>query len=230
MIIKVLNLKYTVGCKRGYDHIQKPNLLLMLNSIIEWDFCEFPKEETGQDENGEPVYEENRKYLGEEPELVPGNVFEVDGQVIAINDEESLALVNTDTGGRGLRRVWDEIIDPELDLVWSGLPEVEVEDWEETKKEDIPDSYETGNLEYKKYKIWKDHFVEGRLEANEDLCVKCEISGEDFLFPVTVYMMNWSFKYNPEDFMDENHAKDTVQQIISWFYSEVPRKEKRGDN
>src|SRR5574344_1451844 len=110
MIIEVLEQKYKVNCNRGIAKIEKPYLLTELNMIIEWDFCTFPKtldpDKLEKDEDGniippketdprelESLLIENKKFLGDDPELKPGDVFLFRGQVIAVNSETMLVLV-----------------------------------------------------------------------------------------------------------------------------------------
>lgn len=67
------------------------------------------------------VYPENREYLGIPPRLKPGNVFEFDGQLIAIDEDPKtkktrLILYNSETGPFALERIWKENILVEYNL------------------------------------------------------------------------------------------------------------------
>lgn len=67
------------------------------------------------------VYPENREYLGNPPSLKPGNVFEFDGQLIAVDKDletgkTRLILYNSETGPLALDRIWKENILVEYNL------------------------------------------------------------------------------------------------------------------
>lgn len=67
------------------------------------------------------VYPENREYLGNPPSLKPGNVFEFDGQLIAVDkdpetNKERLVLYTSETGPLALDRIWKENILVEYNL------------------------------------------------------------------------------------------------------------------
>ena len=237
MVIEVLRQKYKVGCRRCINKIEKKYLLAELNMIIEWKYCSFPKKldesKIEKDEDGnviqpeggfpEDLYIEDREFLGHEPELKPGDCFLFEGQVIAVDEDDRLVLITSETGGLALQRVWEDIIEPEIDMIFNDFPINDVE-WEEWTKDQIPANYEVVTPSYKYYKIWKDHFVSGRFEDNDDLCIKCEIDTDDLIMPTTVYMHKWNVRYDPNDFMDENQAKDIMTQVISWFYQYENRK------
>ena len=113
MVIEVLEQKYKVGCNRGMGYIEKNYLLTQLNTIIEWSFCTFPKHEN---EDGEEV--EDRKFLGEDPELKPGDVFLFEGQIIAIDSEKRMVLIVSETGRKALDRIWTDVIEPEIEMIF----------------------------------------------------------------------------------------------------------------
>lgn len=66
------------------------------------------------------VYPENRDYLGNPPRLKAGNVFEYDGQLIAVDQDkdgnERLILYNTETGPLALDRIYREAIEVEYSM------------------------------------------------------------------------------------------------------------------
>lgn len=244
MIIEVLEQKYRVGCNRGMAKIERPYMLTELNLIIEWKLCKFPEvlDENAlpKDENGKPTIpedkeelkkyiKEDRTFLGDEPELKPGDTFLFRGQVIAVNSETELVLVVSETGRNSLERVYEEEIKPEVDMIFNDF-EIESVEYEESKMDEIPDNFERTTPEYKYYKIWKDHFIAGRYSDDSELCIKCKVDTGDLVYPATIYMLKWAVMYDPEEFMNEEHAKNIIVQAISWFYENESREEnKEGD-
>jgi hypothetical protein len=216
MVIEVLSQKYKVGCERGAGQITKKFLLVQLNTIIEWSFCKFPPDENGK---------ENKEFLGDPPELKPGDVFLFEGQVIAVDSEERLVLVISETGNRALERIWNDTIEPEIRMVFD-VESADKVKWESARREDIPKEYNDTSLPYNTYKIWKDHFVAGRFEDDDNLCIMCEVTMEDyFIFPVTIFMKRWTIAYDPEEFSEDDELnKKILEQVVSWFYDNEERK------
>lgn len=242
MIIAVLDQKYKIGSGRGISAIEKPGLLQKLNLIIEWDLCSFPKKEVGKKEEevdvlddegnptGEktkkevPILEEDKEFLGKEPELKPGNCFLYDGQVIGIDTEERLVLLVTETGPLAIQRLWDDTIEPELTLVYNDSP-VDRVDWQLIEEKNLPPDVELeeGRIDYKYWKIWRDRFVEGRLDKEFKSLIECKLESDDFLLPITIYLKPWSFLYSPDSMVDEEMTKEVVMQTLSWFIESYDR-------
>lgn len=171
MKIDVLPQKYKVGCERGINFIKKPGLLDKLNMIIEWPKCSFPhvpdhdeERDTGQvDDEGNPItqtvhiFKEDRTFLGDDPELKPGNCFKLDGQLIAVDSDDRLILMVSETGGFALQRLWEEKILPEIEMVFNDydIDNVEMEDIDPN---DLPKDLESGKLEWKYWNIWRNQF------------------------------------------------------------------------
>ena len=172
MKIDVLEQKYKVGCERGINYIDKPGLLTKLNMIIEWPKCSFPQEfdhdeerETGEiNDEGKPVtqvvhiFKENRNFLGDEPELRPGNCFKLDGQLIAVDGPDRLVLMVSETGGFALQRLWEEKIAPEIEMIFNDYDtdDVEISD---VDLSNIPEGLESGKVEWKYWNLWKNQFT-----------------------------------------------------------------------
>ena len=246
MVIEVLAQKYKCGCNRGLAKFEEPDLLSKLNIIIEWDLCKFPsktEEVDGDvevdvlDENGNPTGEkkkekvekevEDRNFLGDDPELVPGNMFLLDGQVIAVDSENTLVLVLSQTGYMSLQRVWDDLIKPEIELVYNDYPVNNVT-WK------CLDSFnEDYNIEaripFKLYSQWTSHFVDGRtdLKRNQDgkLNIECVLDSDDFLFPIHLILTDHTafvkdVEFDEEDGEEMNRA---VVETLAWFIENYPR-------
>lgn len=246
MVIEVLAQKYKCGCNRGLAKFEEPDLLSKLNIIIEWDLCKFPpktEEVDGDievdvlDENGNPTGEkkkeevekevEDRNFLGDDPELVPGNMFLLDGQVIAVDSENALVLVLSQTGYMSLQRVWDDLIKPEIELVYNDYPVNNVT-WK------CLDSFnEDYNIEaripFKLYSQWTSHFVDGRTDLKRDqdgkLNIECVLDSDDFLFPIHLILTDHTafvkdVEFDEEDKEEMNRA---VVETLAWFIENYPR-------
>ena len=89
-------------------------LLNIINEIIDWDKSEFPKKvNLLQDE---PEIIENREFLGNPPKLVPGIMFIYKKQQLVFIDENTIGLINSETGIFGFYRVINSFILPEYKL------------------------------------------------------------------------------------------------------------------
>lgn len=246
MVIEVLSQKYKCGCNRGLAKFEEPDLLSKLNIIIEWDLCKFPskiEEVDGDvevdvlDENGNPTGEkkkekvekevEDRNFLGDDPELVPGNMFLLDGQVIAVDSENTLVLVLSQTGYMSLQRVWDDLIKPEIELVYNDYPVNNVT-WK------CLDSFnEDYNIEaripFKLYSQWTSHFVDGRTDLKRDqdgkLNIECVLDSDDFLFPIHLILTDHTAFVKDTEFDEEDgeEMSRAVVETLAWFVENYPR-------
>lgn len=230
MIIEISSLKYQTGSDRCFDKLEKGDLLEKINSIIEWDFCKFPmkrvKDPSGAvDENGKDVmvYQENREYLGQTPELKPGNVFKYGNQLLAFEDKNTLVLVLSETGAKGLRRVWDEKISQEIDLFYNYECPESVK-YEKAEPTDIPENWESYSVPYELMKMFKDRFLPGRDYPKKGLCIKVEMVSDMYLFPVHLYITDWKIYYDPIE-LEADQLDYATKQLLSWFYMNVPRLE-----
>ena len=225
MIITILTQKYKTGCGRGMAMIDKVHLLSHLNMIIDWSKCEWPtKEEEVEVENlmGEKSTEKRQvpdtKFLGDIPELKPGNCFQVDGQIVAVDSEDRLVLIVSETGPTALKRLWEDMIEPEIDMNFyvSSVSDVR---WEKSEKSSIPGDFEPVTIPYNIYKIWKDRFLKkSGVDDGDNLCLKMEIEDDDLIFPVDIYFLKWNVMVKKDDFMDEDHVREIVKRTMTWFY------------
>lgn len=239
MIIQVLDQKYKCGCGKGMAKLEKPSLLSKLNLIIEWDLCTFPPKKENEltkskektifedelDENGQPTgkqvektvpeIEEDRDYLGDPPELRPGNCFLFKGQVIAVENENTLVLVVSETGYLALNRIWEETIVPELDFLYNGerIDESDGINSELVDKKVLPDNFESKNLKYAYWRIWKDRSEKEIEEIKKDKLLKCELTSDDYIYPVTIYLDEWKMYYNPEE-LDEDMVEEAGMKAL----------------
>lgn len=255
MVIEVLGQKYKCGCEKGLSELKVPGILVRLNSIIEWDFCVFPIEskETdeeeevviGQDDDGNDIKEkvkkviqvENRKFLGEDPELKPGNVFLYKGQIIAVDSPDRLILIVSETGYNALNRVYEENIKTEIDLLYNNYYIYSV-NYEVVEDGVIPPEFDmTYSVPYNLYNVWKERFVNGRGFLEKGLCLKATMESEDFVFPVDFIMTDWDIRYKSSQFSEdeEDIVKLATHELLSWFYETYRRvkpleRKKESDN
>lgn len=235
MIITVLGQKYKCGCNRGMTALEKPSLLPKLNSIIEWDLCEFPtkleeKEIVTSSDGGKDdiktksmVEVEDRNFLGDDPELKPGNCFLFEGQVIAVDSNDRLVLLVSETGHGALDRIYEETIKPEIELTFNGFEDTNAK-WEVPN--DSTDFLKQFDGEYKVpyhlYKIFKDHFVEGRGFLKTGMVIKATMESDNFVFPIDFCLTDWKIKYKTSQ-LEEDEIESAVIELLSWFYSNYPR-------
>lgn len=239
MIITVLNQMYKCGCNRGMSAIEKTTLLPKLNAIIEWDLCEFPtkiekvkkkimvrNEEDTQDieqEIEDEVVVEDREFLGSDPELKPGNCFLFKGQVIAVDSIDRLVLIVSETGRGALNRIWEEDIKTELDLKFNNYETNDIS-WNvsEDLNNDIKEFDGDYKVPYNIYRIWKDHFVEGRGFLKTGLAIKVNMDSDNFIWPIDLLLMDWSVKYKTQQ-LEEDEIKSAVNECLAWFYNKYNR-------
>ena len=234
MIITVLTQKYKCGCNRGITTLEKPSLLPKLNSIIEWDLCEFPtklekkkviiKNDDGKNvEEEQEIEVEDRNFLGDDPELKPGNCFLFEGQVIAVDSNDRLILLVSETGHGALDRIYEETIKPEIELTFNGFEDTNAK-WE--VPDDSANFLEQFDGEYKVpyhlYKIFKDHFVAGRGFLKTGMVIKATMESDNFVFPIEFCMLDWKIKYKTSQ-LEEDEIESAVIELLSWFYSNYPR-------
>lgn len=234
MIITVLTQKYKCGCNRGITALEKPSLLPKLNSIIEWDLCEFPtklekKKVIVKNDDGKNVEEEqeieveDRNFLGDDPELKPGNCFLFEGQVIAVDSNDRLILLVSETGNGALDRIYEETIKPEIELTFNGFEDTnakwEVPDDPKTLLEQFDGEYK---VPYHLYKIFKDHFVAGRGFLKTGMVIKATMESDNFVFPIEFCMLDWKIKYKTSQ-LEEDEIESAAIELLSWFYSNYPR-------
>lgn len=229
MIIEVLSQKYRCGCERGMAEFVLPGILIKLNSIIEWDFCRFPEEIVQEkadptDENSQVVERkiEKRNFLGDDPELKPGNCFLYKGQVIAVDSEDRLILIVSETGYGALDRIYEENLKTEFEMMFN---EFNVEDvkWEVEESGIIPDEFdEVYQVPYNYYNIWKERFVAGRGFISPGLCLKVTMESDTFWEPLDFYMLDWSVRYKSSQ-LEPDEVEYAVKELLSWFYDHYKR-------
>ena len=231
MIIELTAQKYKVGCGKGLDMYEEPNLLDKLNYIIEWDFCKMPVslvETVEQEVDGEKlkinIYEEDKNRV---TELKTGDTFLFNGQVFAIDSEERIVLVVSGTGRGALGRFIEEVFHPEYKMMY-GNRDVDV-DWE-LHDEDRGEFDTSLSVPYIDYRIWRDRFVAGRedlVKRKKDnaIQVKATVKVEGFLLPIEIILGDWEAYYRSDEFDDED--REMLEEVVRYTLANFVRKYER---
>lgn len=231
MIIELTAQKYKVGCGKGLDMYEEPNLLDKLNYIIEWDFCKMPVslvETVEQEVDGEKlkinIYEEDKNRV---TELKIGDTFLFNGQVFAIDSEERIVLVVSGTGQGALGRFIEEVFHPEYKMMY-GNRDVEV-DWE-LHDEDRGEFDTSLSVPYIDYRIWRDRFVAGRedlVKRKKDnaIQVKATVKVEGFLLPIEIILGDWEAYYRSDEFDEED--REMLEEVVRYTLANFVRKYER---
>ena len=231
MIIELTAQKYKVGCGKGLDMYEEPNLLDKLNYIIEWDFCKMPVslvETVEQEVDGEKlkinIYEEDKNRV---TELKVGDTFLFNGQVFAIDSEERIVLVVSGTGRGALGRFIEEVFHPEYKMMY-GNRDVDV-DWE-LHDEDRGEFDTSLSVPYIDYRIWRDRFVAGRedlVKRKKDnaIQVKATVKVEGFLLPIEIILGDWEAYYRSDEFDEDDH--EMLEEVVRYTLANFVRKYER---
>lgn len=248
MVIRIVDQKYKCGCRRGLAEIEQPHILRDLNLIMEWDMCRFPMKRVNEreeerdilDPDGNPTgekqmvpvwdLEEDREYLGEDPELKPGDCFLFEGQFIAVDAEDRLVLMVSQTGRGALDRLWEERIKPEMELIFNNYP-IEKVEWKAlTQEPDLENDWDREiRIPYHTYRIFREHFIDGRTDLpslpDGSFMIDCRLNSDDFPYPVPLLLCPWSIRYKSEDFDDDltDVAEEAAIQCLAWFVETYTR-------
>lgn len=210
MLVTILAQKYKTGCERGIAAEELPDILTKLNAVIEWDKCEFPKKKEGETEI------EDRKFLGDTPELKPGDCFFYEGNVIAVDRDDRLILILSETGPGALHRICHDIILEEFYL-FMNCTDVDSVEFKEVDPATIPEDYEEYPVSFYLMKIFREKVAYGRF--NSDVCLECNV---DFYIPLHMYIRNWSMFFNKEE-IDDEIVDVAKKEILAWFYKKFER-------
>lgn len=212
MVFEVLGQKYKCGCGRGMNELKIPGLLGKINELAEWELIRFPKtKQIDVEIEGETVLfmQEDRDFLGTPPELKPGNCILLGGQVIAFDSSDRMVLVVSETGGLSLNRIYEEIVNPEWELV--NIIDNRIDFDYEDAPDDISEFDGSVPIPYVYYKVWKELYLNGE---EKNLLIKL-----NDLFGIEIVLGKWDCKYKTSDWDegDEDMIKDFVFGILGWF-------------
>lgn len=232
----IVNIVEVNGIKpRDYvPPVVYPGIIEILNTIIDWNKCSFPKE-IDVTSGDEPKIIENRLVLGEIPELRHGVIFEYRKQSIYVEDQDTLYIANSDTGVLGLYRVVNDYILPEYKLrtktgylkslegeyvrenspvlSWIKLPIYKTEIDYYTFKNQLEKRQEESKfrLPFYFYEIFCELFP-GNRNGSYKFSVKSEID----LFSVTFNIDPLGrVYYDEDDFIDEDHVKSEILSLLA---------------
>lgn len=220
MVIEISNATYRKGWGQRLDSVSIPGLLAKLNALIEWDHCLFPPKVKEGTEN---EWEEDRKFLGDEPELRVGLAFKYGNQLLAFEDENTLVLVMSETGIGGLQRVWKEKIVPEIDIVFNSDTPEDLR-LEKVDESEVPEEWETHKIPYEVMKLLRDKMMPGREDIFEKkhMCVKTTMKSSTIVFPIHLYLVDWGFRYDPNE-LDEDELEFVEKELVAGLYEKYPR-------
>lgn len=220
MVFEVLTQKYKCGCGMGAAELKVPGILDKINELAEWDLVKFPRTRQHDVEvNGEtvPVMLEDRKYLGDDPKLEPGHCIFLGGQVIAFDSPDRMVLVISETGGRSLKRIYEEWIEAE----WELTNEIENTigfDYEDIEEVDESEYDGTMPIPYSYYRVWKNLYLNG-----EEKKIAVKLDGG--FFPTHIVLDKWDIKYKTDEW--EEGELDVLEYLVlgvlSWFCKFCPR-------
>lgn len=211
MIITKTTSKYQVGCKRGMG-IEIPNLVDKLNLIIDKERSQWPTQKDLDDK-----VQENLD-LGLEHELKEGDVFVVDGTVLAV-DHDKLVQVVSETGPLAYKRIYEEIIEPEIEFSYHD-DEDNSYSWEEL--EDCPKNLKEYFPKYSWLMVWKNNFEKGR-NLRPIHTIKTTITDDLFGITREVYITHDLKVFYDENQFSEEEMDFYFKNVMSYFYSEVGR-------
>lgn len=219
MIIEISNATYRKGYGQRLDSVSMPGLMAKLDAIMEWDHCLFPPKTK---EGTKDEWEENREFLGTEPELKVGTTFKFGNQLLAIEDENTLVMVLSETGIGGLQRVWKEKIIPEINIVFNNTSPEELE-VEKAEADEIPESWEIKKLPYEVMKLLRDRMIPGREDFfGHPLCAKITLMSSVIPIPIYLYLQDWGFRYDPNE-VEEDELNLIEEELVSGLYNKYSR-------
>ncbi len=243
MKIRILDINSELLNKSEMAQVEYKGLLEIINNILDWDNCEFPSTlDLISEENPKTV--ENRDFLGNPPKLVPGVIFIYKKQQLIFIDENTLGLVNTETGVLGLYRVINDFILPEYKLryqktyinsvcpdflgsklithiePWLKVPIYQIEELEITELSKLP---EQDNSVYLKIPagIYELHQFEQPI-------VKISVKSEIDVFNKVNLIFDTStgrLYYSTDEIIDDTHIMSEILSTISYLINKKETKD-----
>lgn len=204
MIVGILPQIYKCGCGKGIHAIKYLSLLEYLNEIIDWSKCKWPEEidKDATTDPEKPVMKENTEFLGNPPQLKPGNCILWDGNVIALDDSDTAILVVSETGPLSIERFKTAV---ENEMSFYDNPRIKCERVEKEKPEET-EAYRTG---YSKWSIIKEKI------NNEPETLKV-VDEETLLFPITVWVEGADIIFDPQE-VDREAIEMLSGSIYLWL-------------
>lgn len=204
MIIKRLSQTYRCGCEKGQSDFKKSNLLTLLNGIVEWDWSG------------------NWNKTSPSDELVPGDVIEFYStsgtkMICAVDSEDRLIQILSETGPLALKRVCEEAVIPEIDLLYQNLSSIFSVDIEVLEPGfSIPVNYE--DLIFPDYNKWK--IIQDRLyPKNQGNIYKITFSHDLTLgLPCEMLIDSRRIYYDPDGIINSECIQECWDDILGYLY------------
>ncbi|MBP3732118.1 MAG: hypothetical protein J6I84_02610 [Bacilli bacterium] len=213
MKIEFLPDKYRCNSNNGITLHKKEGLISDLSRVIDFEHSTYPKKWVDEGEKYVGHDQTVTDFLGDRRVLEPGDMFIHAGQVLAVNDPETLILCVSETGGFALQRFVNEVLAAELELLDTDLVDTEVKVEPVVGNEEKP----TGEIAipYYKMKAWRE-----KLDRPEKATypIKATINCPDLLLPVSIWIGDWEAWYMEEEIDDPDVAKDMVGKVLGWTY------------
>lgn len=203
MKVVILAQKYKCGCGKGIHHAKYPGLVETLNTIMEWDLCEWPEKEKGV---------QDKEFLGNPPQLEPGNCILWDGNVIALDDMDTAILIVTETGPFAITRFIDAV---KNEVVFSDeVKKITISESEKEKPEE-PGCFRLG---YDMWKVFKDKY-----KQEKEVCLSV-MDEETLIFPITVWVDKQSIWFDQGEV-----EKETIEDLSISIYNYLINKKEEGN-
>lgn len=204
MIIKRLSQTYRCGCEKGQSDFKKSNILTLLNGIVEWDWSG------------------NWNKTSPSDELVPGDVIEFYStsgtkMICAIDSEDRLIQILSETGPLALKRVCEEAVIPEIDLLYQNLSSIFSVDIEVLEPGfSIPVNHE--DLIFPDFNKWK--IIQDRLyPKNQGNIYKITFSHDLTLgLPCEILISSRRIYYDPDGVITDECIQECWDDILGYLY------------
>ena len=214
MIISRSSQQYKCGCDRGIISYEKPNILTFLNSIIEWDWSVNANIESPKDE------------------LVPGDVLEIKStsgtkNILAVDGENKLILIISETGPYALERICKEVVIPEYELFSQDLDSISSFEWNIKSF----DEFDITNVSFKripmpdfdKFRIIQDRLIKKELKLS-GFIIEVKFA-HDLMFGLesTIYITQKEVFYKESMVTDPDAIPLCWDDILGYLYQNYDR-------
>lgn len=215
MIISRLGQEYKCGCGRGIIAYEKPNILTFLNSIIEWDWSINANKKSPKDE------------------VIPGDVLEIKSSsgtknILAVDGEDKLILMISETGPYALERICKEVVIPEYELFSQDIDSISSFEWniKPFDEFDLTDvSFERIPIpDFDKFRIIQDRFIKKDLWKSPGFIMEIKFT-HDLMFGLesTIYITQKEIFYNESQVTDPDAIPLCWDDLLGYLYQNYDR-------
>lgn len=176
---------------KAMGSLMRPKLLNMLNFIIEWDYIDLPE--------------------GADIGLKVGDVFQIQNCLLGVQSESELVLMFTDSGPKALDRLWEDSIQPEIDLLSESPYDSEnvKVTWSQMTSDLIPAGFKKQVLPFGLYRVFKEKMLQGR-HFPENWAILIKYTNPDFFIDIPLWFKNDGVYYS-----DTNEIVSDIIEDIS---------------